>query len=101
MERKNRLYKLKDVIDQTVDSLPLLEKQILIMKMRFRANAKTMQQVLKISSERTAFRKIEQAIEKFGVLLNKAKATDLINRVFTSEPWIARIKNAISMDARI
>lgn len=101
MERKNRLYKLKDVIDQTVDSLPLLEKQILIMKMRFRANAKTMQQVLKISSERTAFRKIEQAIEKFGVLLNKAQATDLINRVFTSEPWIARIKNAISMDARI
>ena len=101
MERKNRLYKLKDIIDETVENLPLLEKQILILKMRYRANAKTLQQILKISSERTAFRKIDQAIEKFKILLNKSQFTDLIKRTLTSEAWIARIQNAISLDARM
>ena len=101
IERKNRLYKLKDVIDNCVDSLPLLEKQIIILKMRFRANAKTLQQVLKISSERTAFRKIEQALEKFKILLNKSQFVDLIERIFVSEAWIARIHNAVMLDARL
>lgn len=101
MERKNRLYKLKDVIDETVNNLPMLEKQIIILKMRFRANAKTLQQVLNISSERTAFRKIDQALEKFGILLNKSQFADLIQRTIVSETWIARINNAITMDARM
>ena len=81
MERKNKLIKLKQVIDDTVQSMSKLDKQILILKMRFRLNVKNMQAILKLSSERTAFRKIENALASFTRRLNENEYAKILKNL--------------------
>lgn len=95
MERKNKLIKLKHIIDDTIQSLDVLDRQILIIKMRFRVNVKNLQSILKLSSERTAFRKIEHALASFTKRLNENKYAKMIEELIENEGWILRIKQAL------
>lgn len=102
MERKNKLIKLKHVIDDTIQSLEKLDKQILILKMRFRVSVKNLQSILKMSSERTAFRKIEHALASFTKRLNENEYAKNIEDLIESEGWILRIKQTlVSANARV
>lgn len=101
MERKNKLIKLKQVIDDTVQSMSKLDKQILILKMRFRLNVKNMQAILKLSSERTAFRKIDNALASFTRRLNENEYAKNIKNLIENEGWILRIKQSLVSNARV
>lgn len=92
MERKNKLIRLKDVIDNVIQSLNVTDKQILIIKMRYRTSAKDLQKILKLPSERTTFRKIEHALASFTMHLNNSKYAKLIEDLIESENWIYKIK---------
>lgn len=95
MERKNKLIKLKNIIDDTLQSLNVSDRQILIIKMRFRVNVKNLQAILKFSSERTTFRKIEHALASFITHLNKSEHAKLIEDLIENEGWIYRIKQSL------
>ena len=95
MDRKIKLIKLKEVIDNTIQSLNVLDRQILIIKMRFRTNVKNLQTILKLPSERTTFRKIEHALASFTAHLNNSKYAKLVESLIENEGWIYRIKQTM------
>ena len=96
MERKNKLIKLKNIIDNTIQSLNVLDRQILIIKMRFKVNTKNLQAILKLPSERTTFRKIEHALASFTMHLNQSEYAKLIENLIEDEGWIYRIKQSMT-----
>lgn len=101
MERKNKLIKLKQIIDDSIRSLNELDKKILILKMRFRISVKNLQAILKMSSERTAFRKIENALTSFTKRLNESKYAKDVEDLIENEGWILKIKHSLmSANAR-
>lgn len=94
MDRKIKLINLKLMIDETIKDMPSVEKQVLILKMRFRTSVKNIQEILKLPSERTTFRRIESALTNFVMRLNANNKVKEIESFIRSEKWIANIKKS-------
>lgn len=94
MDRKIKLINLKLIIDEAIKSLPAIDKQVLILKMRFRASIKNIRDILKLPSERTTFRRIDNALENFVTQLNKNNKCDEVELMLKNEGWIANIKKS-------
>ena len=101
MERKNKLIKLKNIIDDTLEKLSLLDRQILIIKMRFRTNIKNLQAILKIPSERTTFRRIDSALNNFQTKLNQSQYAKDVEEIIESEHWILNIKQSLTSSSTL
>lgn len=94
MERKIKLINLKLTIDETIKELSTVNKQILILKMRFRVSVKNIQEILKLPSERTTFRRIDHALAEFVFHLNENRKREEVEDLLKSENWIANIKKS-------
>lgn len=101
MERKNKLIKLKDTIDETVKSMKPIDRKILIIRMRFRTSVKNLQKILSLPSERTTFRRLEHAIESFQLHLNATEYAEQIKNIIGSENWIYNIRRTMANVATI
>lgn len=98
MERKIKLIKLKNIIDDSVTNLNELDRQIIIIKMRFRTNVKNMQNILKLPSERTTFRRLNGAVDNFLEMLNNSNCVEDVEDIMRSENWIVRIRKNLEKE---
>lgn len=96
MDRKVKLSKLKQIIDETVSSMKLVDRQILLIKMKYRVNVKNMQEILKLSSERTTFRRMDNAITNFCNRLNTSKYVDEIEEIMQKEKWLPKVQPIVA-----
>ena len=96
MDRRVKLSKLKQIIDETVSSMKLVDRQILLIKMKYRVNVKNMQEILKLSSERTTFRRMDNAITNFCNRLNTSKFVDEIEEIMHKEKWLPKVQPIIA-----
>jgi len=101
MERKNRLINLKNIIDEVVAGMSQTNKQIIILKMRYMPSIKTIQKVLNISSERTAFRRITEAVNSFLRHLNNSNKLQKVEDIIMSENWIVKIKQSMQASVSV
>ncbi|MBQ8430494.1 MAG: hypothetical protein IJX26_00915 [Clostridia bacterium] len=96
MERKNSLINLKQIIDENIKSMPVLDRQILIIKMKYRTSIKNLQAILKIASERTTFRRIGNAINNFMLKLEKSGHAEYIKSMLESENLFINFKRTVA-----
>ncbi len=96
MNRRANLSKLKQIIDETVSSMKLVDRQILLIKIKYRVNVKSMQEILKLSSERTAFRRMDNAITNFCNRLNSSKYVNDIEEIMQQEKWLPKAQPIVS-----
>ena len=99
MDRKVRLSRLKDIIDETVSNMKLVDRQILLIKMKYRTSVKNIQAILKLPSERTTFRRMDNAISTFCNRLNASKYLKDIEEVIKSEKWLPKTQNIVARQA--
>jgi hypothetical protein len=92
MERKNRLINLKLMIDEIVSNLNKNDKMIILAKMKFDVSIKTMCQMLEISSMRTAFRRIQSALEHFTIRANNSPYKEKLEYLLDNEHWIIALR---------
>lgn len=92
MERKNRLINLKLIMDELVSDLNLDDKKIILAKMRFNLSIKSLCEVLNISSMRTAFRRIQTALEHFTMRANNSHYKEKLEYLLENEHWIASMR---------
>lgn len=67
--------------------------------MKYRTSVKNIQSILKISSERTTFRKIDNAVENFCKKLNLSKYVDEVESIMQKEKWIPKTQPVLSVCA--
>lgn len=92
IERKNRLINLKVIMDQLVDSLDVQDKQIILAKMRYNLSMKSFCQVFEISSTRTAFRRIQTALEHFTLRANSSPYKEKMEYLLDNENFIMAMR---------
>ena len=90
MDRRVKLSKLKQIIDETVSGMKLVDRQILLIKMKYRVNVKNMQEILKLSSEITTIRRMDNAITNFCNRLNSSKYVNVIEEIMQKEKWLPK-----------
>ena len=94
MERKNRLINLKLMIDEIVAGLNSADKAIILAKMRFDLSMKSLCEVLQITSMRTAFRRVQTALEHFTIRANNSKFKNKLEYMLDNENWIATMRRS-------
>lgn len=94
IERKNRLINLKLIMDEIVSELSEADKMIIIAKMRYNLTMKSFCQVFEISSVRTAFRKVQLALEHFTMRANSSPYRQKLEYLLDNEQWIVNIRRA-------
>ena len=92
IERKNRLINLKLIIDQLVQELNKEDRLIIMAKMRFDLTTKTFCQMFNYSSARTAFRRMQNAIERFTVHANNSPYKEKLEYLLNNEHWIVAMR---------
>lgn len=92
MERKNRLINLKLMIDELVSKLNQSDKAIILAKMRFNLSIKSFCQVFQMPSVRTAFRRIQSALEHFTIHANNSEYKEKLEYLLENEHWIATMR---------
>ena len=92
MERKNRLINLKLIIDELVSELNQNDKLIVLSKMRFDLSMKSFCQIFQIPSARTAFRRIQTALEHFTMHANNSRYKDKLEYLLDNEDWIVAMR---------
>ena len=92
IERKNRLINLKLIMDQLVASLQPQDKMIILSKMRYDLSMKSFCQVFEISSTRTAFRRIQTALEHFTMHANSSPYKEKLEYLLDNENWIVALR---------
>lgn len=92
IERKNRLINLKLIIDELVDGLNMQDKLIILSKMRFSLTMKSLCQMFEISSIRTAFRRLQTALEHFTLRANSSPYKDKLEYLLYNEEWIVAMR---------
>ena len=92
MERKNRLINLKLMIDEIVSSLNPEDKKVISAKMRFNLSIKSLCQVLEIPSMRTAFRRIQTALERFTMHANSSPYKEKLEYLLDNENFIVALR---------
>ncbi len=100
MERRVKLTRLKELIDEIVGSMKLVDRQILLIKMKYRTSVQNIQAILKLSSERTTFRRMESAINNFLVKINSAKYQKEIEEIMQREKWIPKTQPIVTISDR-
>lgn len=95
IERKNRLINLKLIIDELVDSLSKEDKLIILSKMRFNLSMKSFCQVFEMSSVRTAFRRIQAALEHFTRRANNSPYKEKLEYLLDNEHWIIALRREL------
>jgi hypothetical protein len=92
MERKNRLINLKLIIDELVTELNNADKLIILSKMRFNLSMKSFCQLFQMSSTRTAFRRIQSALEHFTMHANNSPYKEKLEYLLDNEHWIVAMR---------
>ena len=92
IERKNRLINLKLIIDQLVQELNKEDRLIIMAKMRFDLTTKTFCQMFNYSSARTAFRRMQNAIERFTKHANNSPYKEKLEYLLNNEHWIVAMR---------
>lgn len=92
MERKNRLINLKLMIDEIVSGLNPDDKKIISAKMRFNLSIKSLCEVFEIPSMRTAFRRIQAALEHFTMRANSSEYKEKLEYMLDNEQWIVSMR---------
>ena len=93
MERKNRLVNLKLMMDEIVSGLNAQDRDIIFAKMRFDLSMKSLCQVFNMPSIRTAFRRVQSAIEHFTMRLNASTHKEKLEYMLDNEHWISTIRS--------
>lgn len=92
IERKNRLINLKLMIDELVAELNNVDKLIILSKMRFNLSMKSFCQLFKMPSTRTAFRRIQTALEHFTIHANNSPYKEKLEYLLDNEHWIVAMR---------
>ena len=92
MERKNRLINLKLIMDEIVSGLSYDDKVVILAKMRFDLSMKSFCRVLEMPSVRTAFRRVQAALEHFTMHLNNSKYKEKLEYLLDNEEWIMSLR---------
>lgn len=92
IERKNRLINLKLIMDQLVESLQPQDKMIILSKMRYDLSMKSFCQIFEISSTRTAFRRIQTALERFTMHANSSPYKEKLEYLLDNENFIVALR---------
>lgn len=92
IERKNRLINLSLIIDKLVSALNIEDRKIILAKMRYNLSMRTIAQVFEISSLRTAFRRMNRALENFTLNANNSQYREKLEYVLNHEYWINNIR---------
>ena len=94
MERKNRLINFKLIMDNIVSELNQNDKPIILAKMRFDLSTKSFCQIFQIPSVRTAFRRVQTALEHFTMRLNSSPYKEKLEYLLDNEQWIVTMRRA-------
>ena len=94
MERKNRLINLKLIIDDLVSTLNQTDKLIILAKMRFDLSMKSLCEMFQIPSLRTAFRRVQSALEHFTRHANNSCYKEKLEYLLDNEHWIITMRRA-------
>ncbi|MBE7076978.1 MAG: hypothetical protein E7374_03725 [Clostridiales bacterium] len=94
MTRKNRLINLKVIVDKAIDVLSENDKKVIFIKMHYNLSMAEICEILELK-ERTAFRRIEKAIENLTASLNNSKYSEKLDYIMRDEEWIERIRDEI------
>ena len=92
IERKNRLINLKLIMDQIVSELSEEDRMIIVSKMRYNLSMKSFCQVFQMPSVRTAFRRVQQALERFTMRANSSPYKQKLEYLLDNEQWIIAIR---------
>ena len=92
IERKNRLINMKLILDEVVMELKTNDKLIILAKMRFDLSMKSLCQVFEIPSMRTAFRRVQMALEHFTMHINNSKYKEKLEYLLDNEEWIMSMR---------
>ena len=92
IERKNRLINLKLIIDELVNSLNNEDKMIILSKMRFDLSMQSFCELFEMPSMRTAFRRIQTALEHFTRRANNSPYKEKLEYLLDNETWIVAMR---------
>ena len=92
MERKNRLVNFKLMMDEIVSQLNHQDKMIILAKMRFDLSMKSLCEVFHMPSVRTAFRRVQSALEHFTMRVNASEYKKKLEYILDNEHWIASMR---------
>lgn len=95
IERKNRLINLKLMIDELINTLSIEDRKIILAKMRYNLSMRIISQMFQISSLRTAFRRMNKALQNFTMHANNSRYKERLERVIDDEYWISNIRKSI------
>lgn len=99
MDRRVKLMRLKEIIDEVVGDMKLVDRQILLIKMKYRTSIKNIQAILKLPSERTTFRRLDSAINNFYARINSSKYMGEIEEIMQKEKWIPKAQPVMAVKA--
>ena len=63
--------------------------------MRHKPSYKTIQKVLNFSSERTTFRRVNDALNRFAIKLKNSINSQKVEDIMKSENWIVKIRQSM------
>lgn len=92
IERKNRLINLKLIIDELVNNLEEQDRLIILSKMKFNLTTKSFCQMFNMPSTRTAFRRIQTALEHFVNRANSSRYKEKLEYLLDNETWIIALR---------
>ena len=92
IERKNRLINLKLIIDEVVESLNDRDKLVILSKLRLNLTVKSFCEKFNMPSIRTAFRRIQTALEHFTCRLNNSQYKQKLEYLLDNESWIIAMR---------
>lgn len=95
IERKNRLINVKLIIDELIDGMQEEDKRVLLIKMRYNLSMESFCKVMQIQSLRTAFRRINRALERFLVHANNSPYKNKLEYILDNEDWICNIRRNV------
>ncbi|MBQ7797818.1 MAG: hypothetical protein IJ371_01700 [Clostridia bacterium] len=93
IERKNRLINFKLIIDELVNSLDNQDKLIILSKMRFNLSMQSFCQIFDMPSVRTAFRRVQTALEHFLRRANNSPYREKLEYLLDNEGWIIALRH--------
>lgn len=94
MERKNQLINIKVIIDDAIEKMSVVDKQVLLIKLKYSISMNEFCGVLNMK-QRTAFRRIERAFENLAEVLNNSKYASKLVQTIRKEDWINAVKQDV------
>ena len=95
IERKNKLINLKLIMDKLIDDMDGQDRLIILAKMKFNLTTKSFCQMFDMPSTRTAFRRIQLALEHFTCRANNSPYKEKLEYLLDNETWIIAMRKEI------